>query len=106
MATAQSGKRTSSRAKTTAKKAVAARAAKEELKTAQESAGNLVSAVRSSATNFGRHLGRTATHQVAAAANEVQHVRQKTQDRVRENPLLAVGVATGVGLLLGIVTRR
>ncbi len=96
----------SSRANGKDSKAVAARAAKkeakQELRTAQDAAGSFVSAVRSSAAHFGQHLG----YKVAGAANKVQNVRHKAEDRVRERPLAALGIAAGLGLLLGILTRR
>lgn len=110
MATAQTTPRSKSRANGNDTKAVAARAsrneARQDLQNAQEAAGNFVSAVRASATHFGQHLRQKVTHTAASAANEAQTVRYKAEDRVRERPLAAIGVAAGIGLLLGILTRR
>jgi len=106
MATPHTTARKSGRGNGQDQKAIAARAAKEELHAAQEAAETFVSAVKSSASHFGEHIGRAAQEKVSLAADEAQNARSKLEDRVREHPLMAVGIAAGAGVLLALMTRR
>lgn len=40
------------------------------------------------------------------AADELEAQKSKVEGRVRDNPLMAVGIALGVGALLGALSRR
>lgn len=106
MATAQTASRSSARANGKDSKAVAARAAKKDLHDAQEAASNLVAAVKSSASNFGEHLNERVKTGVAVTVSKAHNAREKAEDKVRERPLAAIGIAAGIGLLLGVITRR
>lgn len=113
MATAQSATRKSRRGNGHDQKAIAARAAKEELQTAQDAAETFVSALRSSASHFTEHLGRAAEEKAVKAqsgakamAGEAQNVFDKFEDKVRERPMAALGVAVGAGVLLALLSRR
>jgi len=113
MATAQTVTRKSSRGNGQDKKVIAARAAKEELQAAQDAAETFVSALKSSAGHFTEHLGRAAEEKASLAqdsakamAEEAQNVRMKLEDKVRERPLTALGIAAGAGVLLALLSRR
>ncbi|MFN7055987.1 glycine zipper domain-containing protein [Hyphomonas sp.] len=117
MVATQTTSRKSGRGNGHDKKAVAARAAKDELQTAQDAATTFVSALKSSAGHFGDHLTRAAeekankAQEAAKAAADVaveraQSVRTRIEDKVREKPLTAIGVAAGAGVLLALITRR
>jgi len=41
-----------------------------------------------------------------ALADKTQEVSKRVDDYVRTNPWMVVGVAAGVGLLLGLILRR
>ena len=51
----------------------------------------------------GRATGKAAAQKATAKGEEVGH---KAQDLVRDHPLAAVGVAMGVGALIGMLTRQ
>lgn len=113
MATAQTGTRKSSRGNGQDKKVIAARAAREELQAAQDAAETFVSALKSSAGHFTEHLGRAAEEKAAkaqdgvkAVAEEAQNVRSMLEDKVRERPLAALGIAAGTGVLIALLSRR
>lgn len=117
MVATQTTSRKSSRGNGHDKKAVAARAAKDDLHTAQEAATTFVSALKSSANHFSDHLTRAAEEKVVkaqdaakaateAAVDGAQSVRTRIEDKVREKPLAALGVAAGAGVLLALLTRR
>ena len=106
MATAQTATRTSTRANGKDHKAVAARAVKQDLSEAKEAAGNFASAVKSSATHFGEHVQQRVTEQAARTVQKVHGARTKAEDKVRERPLAAIGLAAVAGVLIGVLTRR
>lgn len=106
MATPQTATRKSNRGNGHDKKAVAARAAKEELETAQEAAETFVSALKSSAGHFGEHLGRAAEEKAVKAQEGALEAREKFEDRVRAHPFAALGIAAGTGVLLALIARR
>ncbi len=106
MATAQSGTRTAGRGNGKDQKSAAARAVKRDLHEAQEAAGNFVSALKSSASNFGEHVQHRLTQQAAITVQKVHGAKARAEDKVRERPLAAIGLAAGVGILLGLLTRR
>ncbi len=87
-------------------KAIAARAAKHELHTAQDAAETFISSVISSANHFGEQIARTVSDTVSDVKRNAKGVQHKVQDGVRYRPLLALGVAAGAGLLLALMTRR
>lgn len=95
------------------RKSVAARAARDDLHTAQEAAETFVSAVRSSASHFGEHIGRAVEEKVnraqssaGAVASKANNARHTLEDRVRENPMTAIGIAAGAGVVIALLSRR
>jgi ElaB/YqjD/DUF883 family membrane-anchored ribosome-binding protein len=66
--------------------------------------------VANSATQNGRALADSATatlHDVRRYAGRQAHVADANMQRsVAENPYIALGLAAGLGLLLGALTRR
>ena len=50
-----------------------------------------------------RARGRETADEVAARAREAEH---QAEDYIRENPLQALAIAAGLGLLVGWLTRR
>lgn len=106
MAIAQTNNQKFSRRNGNDPKAIASRAAKDELRTAQDAAETFASAVKSSANHLGARIGHAVSEkmfQVTAQAKGVQH---KVQDSVRYRPLVAIGAAAGAGFLLAILCRR
>jgi ElaB/YqjD/DUF883 family membrane-anchored ribosome-binding protein len=51
-------------------------------------------------------LGRTGHHQVQRAQDAAGEALASVETAVRRDPLTAVGIAAGIGLLLGIIIRR
>lgn len=113
MATPQTSARRSARGNGHDRKTSAARAARDDLHTAQEAAETFVSAVRSSAGHLTEHLGRTVEEKVnrvqsgaEVVADKAKEARHSLEARVRENPMTAVGIAAGAGVLLAMLSRR
>lgn len=106
MATAQTSTRASSRANGKDHNAVAERAVKQDLRDAKEAATNFASAVKASATHFGEHISQRVNDRVSQTANQVKGAKYVAEGKVRERPLAAIGIAAGVGLLIGILARR
>lgn len=113
MATPQTNARRSRRGNGHDKKSAAARAAQDDLHTAQEAAETFVSAVRSSASHLGEHLGRAVEEKVTRAqsgaeivADKASDARHALEDRIREHPMTSVGLAAGAGVVLALLSRR
>jgi ElaB/YqjD/DUF883 family membrane-anchored ribosome-binding protein len=51
-------------------------------------------------------IGKTGHHQVQRAQDAAGEALASVEDAVRRDPLTALGIAAGVGLLLGIILRR
>lgn len=113
MATPQTSARRSTRGNGHDRKSAAARAAKEDLQTAQEAAETFVSAVRSSASHLGEHLGRAVEEKVSrvqsgaeTVADKASKARHSLEDRIRDNPMTAIGVAAGAGVIVALLSRN
>lgn len=50
--------------------------------------------------------GETLRQNVAHAPDAVRDGIAQTEDRIRDKPLTAIGIAAGVGLLLGLLINR
>ncbi len=106
MATAQTTARKSSRGNGKDHKAVVARAARDERRSARDSAETFISGVKSSAHQFGKKMGRRVSQNVSSVTRGAKGVQHRAQDTIRYRPLLAVVVAAGAGALLALLTRR
>lgn len=113
MATAQASTRRTRNGNGHDKKAVAANAVRNDLKEAKDAAETFVSAVKSSATHLGEHLSKAVDTKVSKAqqnagalADKANDARTKLEDKVREHPMMSLGIAAGAGLLLAVMTRR
>ncbi|MBK0327811.1 DUF883 family protein [Rhodobacteraceae bacterium F11138] len=61
-----------------------------------------VETLRDSAQSLREHGERT----LQAAQSQVQEAGQQTQSAIRQQPAAAVGIAVGLGFLLGFATAR
>jgi len=51
-------------------------------------------------------IKRTGDHQIARMQDTADEALKAVEDTVRQNPISALGVALGLGFLVGIVLRR
>ena len=51
-------------------------------------------------------IGRTGTHQADALQAQADEAMRTVEDAVRSEPLKSLGIALGIGFLVGILLRR
>ncbi|MDD5198572.1 MAG: hypothetical protein PHC88_02115 [Terrimicrobiaceae bacterium] len=83
---------------------------KEHLTHAAKDIGEAASAkyedIRTQATSkVGEYKGR-AQQAISGATSKAQDLQGDTEQFVRDNPLQAIGIAVGVGFVLGLIMRR
>jgi ElaB/YqjD/DUF883 family membrane-anchored ribosome-binding protein len=71
----------------------------------QEIAKHLA-ALRKDLEAFTGQIRRTGDHQLERVQDTAGEALKVVEDAVRQNPLSSLGIALGVGLLVGIVLRR
>ncbi len=64
------------------------------------------SELRSQAQNVAEEYKGRAQSALSGAATKAQDLQGDTEGYIRENPLKAVGIALGVGFVLGVIFRR
>jgi ElaB/YqjD/DUF883 family membrane-anchored ribosome-binding protein len=67
---------------------------------------NHLEALRSNLDALARSVGATGTHQTEALKAQAGETLSAMEDAVRREPLKAIGIALGVGFLLGVVMGR
>jgi ElaB/YqjD/DUF883 family membrane-anchored ribosome-binding protein len=71
----------------------------------QEIAKHLA-ALRKDLEGLTGQIKRTGDHQLERAQDTAGEALKAVEDAVRQNPLSSLGIALGVGFLVGIVLRR
>jgi ElaB/YqjD/DUF883 family membrane-anchored ribosome-binding protein len=61
--------------------------------------------LRQAVDNLTRSIGRTGSHQADRLEDQASEALNAVEDAVRRNPLASLGIALGVGFLLGVLTR-
>ncbi len=65
-----------------------------------------IDAIRGDIQNLTSTVSRIAGKQLNRAQDKAMETASEAEDVIRKNPLQAVAIAAGIGLLLGILTRR
>ena len=65
-----------------------------------------IDAIRGDLQNLTSTVSRIAGKQLNRAQDKAIETASEAEDAIRRNPIQAVAIAAGVGLLLGILTRR
>lgn len=65
-----------------------------------------IDAIRSDLQNLTSSVSRIAGKQINRAQDKAMETASEAEDAIRRNPLQAVAIAAGIGLLLGVLTRR
>jgi Bacterial protein of unknown function (DUF883). len=65
-----------------------------------------VDAIRADIQNLTSTVGRIANKQLGRAQDRAMEAANEAEDAIRRNPLSAVAIAVGLGLLFGVFTRR
>ena len=65
-----------------------------------------IDAIRGDLQNLTSTVSRIAGKQINRAQDKAMETASDAEDAIRRNPLQAVAIAAGLGLLLGILTRR
>ncbi len=65
-----------------------------------------IEAIRADMQNLTSTVSRIAGKQMDRAQEKAVETKQDAEDAIKRNPLQAIAIAAGIGLLLGILTRR
>jgi ElaB/YqjD/DUF883 family membrane-anchored ribosome-binding protein len=65
-----------------------------------------IDAIRSDLQNLTSTVSRVAGKQINRAQDKAMETASEAEEAIRRNPLQAVAIAAGLGLLLGVLTRR
>lgn len=65
-----------------------------------------IETLRASLNDLAESVGATGLHQAEALESQAGEHLGALEDAVRREPLKAIGIAVGVGFLLGVVTGR
>lgn len=65
-----------------------------------------IEALRSNINALARSVGATGTHQAEALSARAGETLNTVEEAVRREPLKAIGIALGVGFLLGVTISR
>ena len=71
-----------------------------------EDLADQIDAIRGDLQNLTSTVSRIAGKQLNRAQDKAIETASEAEDAIRRNPIQAVAIAAGVGLLLGILTRR
>ena len=72
----------------------------------QNAAGGLLGDTKTQAQGKARESGGEPQENYGAAADQVKDYASTLSDRIQEQPLIAVGIAVGIGYLLGTIGKR
>lgn len=73
--------------------------------TAEELAAE-IEAIRAEMQNMSATMGRIAEKGMHRAQDKAQETKESAEEAIKQNPLQAIAIAAGLGLLLGLITRR
>ena len=65
-----------------------------------------IEAIRADMQNLTSTVSRIAGKGMSQAQEKATEAKQDAEDAIKRNPLQAIAIAAGLGLLLGILTRR
>ncbi len=65
-----------------------------------------IDAIRADLQNLTSSVSRIAGKQLNRAQDKAMETASEAEEAIRRNPLQAVAIAAGLGLLLGVLTRR
>ena len=65
-----------------------------------------IEAIRADMQNLTSTVSRIGGTQMDRAQEKAMETKQDAEDAIKRNPLQAIAIAAGLGLLLGILTRR
>jgi len=65
-----------------------------------------IEAIRADMQNLTSTVSGIAGKQMGRAQEKAMETKQDAEDAIKRNPLQAIAIAAGLGLLLGILTRR
>ena len=73
---------------------------------AKEAASNVASKISDAATQSYEHFRDTASEYYQQGREKAQHWQEEIENYVQEQPIKAMLMAAGVGMLLGILWKR
>ena len=65
-----------------------------------------IEAIRAEMQNISATMGRLAEKSVHQAHDKALETKESAEEAIKQNPLQAIAIAAGLGLLIGILTRR
>ncbi|MEM7191938.1 MAG: DUF883 C-terminal domain-containing protein [Pseudomonadota bacterium] len=65
-----------------------------------------IEAIRAEIENLSATMGRIAGKSMHHAQDKAMETKESAEEAIRQNPLQAIAIAAGLGLLIGILTRR
>ncbi len=65
-----------------------------------------IEAIRAEMQNISATMGRLAEKGVHQAHDKALETKESAEEAIKQNPLQAIAIAAGLGLLIGILTRR
>jgi len=65
-----------------------------------------IDAIRADLQNLTSSVSRIAGKRLNRAQDKAMETASEAEEAIRRNPLQAVAIAAGLGLLLGVLTRR
>ncbi len=72
----------------------------------QNAAGGLMGDTKTQAQGKAREIGGKLQENYGAAADQVKDYASTLSERIQDQPLIAVGIAAGIGYLLGTIGKR
>jgi ElaB/YqjD/DUF883 family membrane-anchored ribosome-binding protein len=65
-----------------------------------------IEAIKSEMQNISATMGRIAEKGMNRAQDKAVETKESAEEAIKQNPLQAIAIAAGLGLLIGILTRR
>lgn len=65
-----------------------------------------IEAIRAEMQNMSATMGRIAEKGMHRAQDKAIETKESAEEAIKQNPLQAIAIAAGLGLLVGILTRR
>lgn len=65
-----------------------------------------IEAIKAEMQNISATMGRIAGTSMHRAQDKALETKETAEEAIKQNPLQAIAIAAGLGLLVGILTRR
>lgn len=65
-----------------------------------------IEAIKAEMQNISTTMGRIAEKGMHRAQDKALETKESAEEAIKQNPLQAIAIAVGLGLLIGILTRR